>query len=181
MLAPASDTNIVGDYVTMTTLPSFVGSITEPNSALVPLAGQTAILDIGIAEVTSTGTTIYYADSPNIPTALLPYLRDDAGTALTDANGNFTVTVGVDGAGTGLVTNTTPLPTSPYNVGSSGMLYSAAGHGQRLLRGPGPRQDQSGNVSNRGDRALCGGHGASRRHRGQPGQQQRDQPEHGAS
>src|SRR5208337_4997201 len=95
MLAPASDTNIVGDYVTMTTLPSFVGSITEPNSALVPLAGQTAILDIGIAEVTSTGTTIYYADSPNIPPALLPYLRDDAGTALTDANGNFTVTVGV--------------------------------------------------------------------------------------
>ena len=148
MLAPASDTNIVGDYVTMTTLPSFVGSITEPNSALVPLAGQTAILDIGIAEVTSTGTTIYYADSPNIPTALLPYLRDDAGTAMTDANGNFTVTVGVDGAGTGLVTNTTPLPSSPYNVGSTGMLTPLPGTVSGYYVARVRVKDQSGNVSN---------------------------------
>ena len=122
MLAPSSDTNVVGDYITTVTLPSFVGTITEPNTALVPLAGQTAILDIGIAVVGSSGTTIYYADSPNIPTNLLPYLRNDAGTALTDTTGNFTVTVGTDAAGTGLVTNTNPLLSSPYNVGSSGML-----------------------------------------------------------
>ena len=89
-----------------------------------PLAGQTAVLDIGIAIVTSSGTTIYYADTPNLPTSLDQYVRNDAGTALTDSTGNFTVTVGVDGAGTGLVTNTTPLPDSPYNVGTSGILAS---------------------------------------------------------
>src|SRR5208337_4925411 len=152
MLAPASDTNIVGDYVTMATLPSFVGSITEPNTALVPLAGQTAILDIGIAEVGPSGTTVYYADSSNIPTNLLPYLRNDAGTALTDAHGNFTVTVGVDGAGTGLVTKTSPLLTSPYNVGTSGILASTldplpgtvSGYYVARVR----VTDQSGNVSN---------------------------------
>ena len=71
-----------------------MGTITEPNTALVPLNGQTAIVDIGIAMVGSTGTTVYFADSSNIPTSLLPYIRENAGTALTDANGNFTVTRG---------------------------------------------------------------------------------------
>ena len=75
MLAPASDTNIVGDYVTMTTLPSFVGTITEPNPALVPLAGQTAILDIGIAVVTLDGHDRLLrrlAQHPGRPAAVYP-------------------------------------------------------------------------------------------------------------
>jgi hypothetical protein len=129
-LNPASDTNIVGDFVTTSPSPSFVGTITEPNPTLVPLAGQTAIVDIGFADPT-TGV-VYFADSPNIPAADLPYIRQNAGTGVTDANGNFTVTIGVDAAGTGLVTDTNPLkdldPTDPankgfgYNVGSSGQL-----------------------------------------------------------
>src|SRR5205823_1498401 len=48
-LAPTSDTNIAGDNITSSSLPSFNGSISEPNPNLVPLAGQTAIIDIGIA------------------------------------------------------------------------------------------------------------------------------------
>ena len=46
---PASDTNIVGDNITSDASPTFDGTISEPNPQLVPLAGQTAILDIGIA------------------------------------------------------------------------------------------------------------------------------------
>ncbi len=151
-LAPASDTNIVGDYVTQAALPSFVGTITEPNAALVPLAGQTAILDVGIAVVTAGVTTVYYADTPNLPANLLPYVRNNAGTALTDANGNFTVTVGVDAAGTGLVTNTTALLDSPYNVGSSGILANATNPLPGTVSGYYVARvrvtDQSGNVSN---------------------------------
>ena len=114
-LSPASDTNIVGDFVTTSTLPSFVGTITEPNPALVPLAGQTAIVDIGL----ETPTGVYFADSTNIPADVL--LRISArtrGPALTDASGNFTVTVG-DGAATGW---SLPPARPPYNVGSSGQL-----------------------------------------------------------
>ena len=48
-LDPASDTNIVGDDITSSTSPTFDGTVSEPNAQLVPLAGQTAILDIGIA------------------------------------------------------------------------------------------------------------------------------------
>ena len=148
MLAPSSDTNIVGDYITYSTLPSFVGTITEPNAALVPLAGQTAILDIGVALLGPSGTTtVYYADSPNVPAALLPWLRDDAGTALTSTTGNFTVTVGVDAAGTGLVTNTSPLLSIPYNVGSSGMLTPLPGTVSGYYVARVRVTDQSGNVS----------------------------------
>ena len=134
MLAPASDTNIVGDFVTMTTLPSFVGSITEPNPALVPLAGQTAILDIGL----ETSTGVYFADSPNIPADISQYLLNNAGTALTDASGNFTVT------------DTAPLLNSPYNVGASGQLVPILPPG--TVSGYYVARvhviDQSGNVSN---------------------------------
>ena len=150
MLAPASDTNIVGDFVTQATLPSFVGTITEPNATLVPLAGQTAILSIGIALVTASGTTDYFANTPNLPAALLPYVRNNAGTALTNTTGNFTVTVGVDGAGTGLVTNTSALLNSPFNVGPSGQLVPILPPG--TVSGYYVAQvtvtDQSGNVSN---------------------------------
>ena len=47
----------MGDYVTYSTLPSFVGTITEPNTALVPLNGQTAIVDIGIDVGNGTTST----------------------------------------------------------------------------------------------------------------------------
>ncbi len=55
-LDPASDSNIVGDNVTTSTQPTFDGTISEPNPQLVPLAGQTAILDIGIM----VGGVTYY-------------------------------------------------------------------------------------------------------------------------
>ena len=41
-LSPSSDSNVVGDFVTNVTTPTFEGTISEPNTALVPLAGQTA-------------------------------------------------------------------------------------------------------------------------------------------
>ena len=112
-----------------------------------PVSGQTAILDIGIAVVGSSGTTVYYVDSPDIPAALLPYVRNDAGTATTAANGNFTVTVGVDGAGTGLVKNTSPLLTSPYNVGTSGQLTPLPGTVSGYYVARVHVTDQSGNAS----------------------------------
>ncbi len=151
MLAPTSDSSN-GLDVTSVTQPSFVGTITEPNSALVPLAGQTVVLDIGIAIVTSSGTTIYYADTPNLPTSLEPYVRNNAGTSLTNSTGNFTVTLGVDGAGTGLVTNSTPLLDSPYNVGTSGILASKTDPLPGTVSGYYVAKvvvtDQSGNTSN---------------------------------
>jgi hypothetical protein len=147
-LAPASDTNIVGDFVTFATLPSFVGTISEPNPVLVPLKGQTAIVDIGIALVGPTGTTVYFADSSNIPTNVLPYIRENAGTGLTDVNGNFTVILGLDGAGTGLLINKNPLLTSPYNVGSSGQLVPIPGTVNGYYVARVRVIDQSGNQSN---------------------------------
>jgi hypothetical protein len=151
MLAPQSDTNIVGDFVTMSALPSFVGTISEPNPNLVPVGGQTAIVDIGIAQVGTSGTTVYFADSPNIPPSLLPYLRENAGTATTDVNGNFTVTVGVDAANTGLVTDTAALLDSPYNVGSSGKLVPLPGTVSGYYVARARAIDQSGNQSNPAD------------------------------
>ena len=50
-MAPASDTNIVGDNVTKSGTPTFDGTVSEANPALVPVVGQTAVLDIGIETV----------------------------------------------------------------------------------------------------------------------------------
>ena len=141
-MSPTSDTNIVGDDITNSASPTFIGTITEPNPTLVPLAGQTAILNVGIAlDVNGTIETSSRQPAPRNLSSYAQYIRPDAGTGLTDANGNFSVTVGVDAANTGLVTNTSPLPDlfPIYNVGSSGNAVSRARHRQRLLRRPGDR------------------------------------------
>src|SRR5207302_1537020 len=107
-LAPTSDTNIVGDNITSSTLPTFNGSISEPNPNLVPLAGQTAIIDIGIA-LPVNGQLQTFFDASQLPSSLsgyAPYIRRNAGTGTTAAQGTFSVTIGVDAANTGVVTNT---------------------------------------------------------------------------
>ena len=98
VLATTSDTN-ARDFITSNNLPSFTGRITVTTPAINPIQGQTVILDIS-----TKGDGVFD--------------RQNAGTALTDALGNFVVTVGVDGASTGLVTNTAPLPDSSYTRGA---------------------------------------------------------------
>ena len=68
---------------------------------------------------------------------------------MTDANGNFSVTVGVDAANTGLVTDTNPLPDlfPIYNVGSSGVLSPLPGTDSGYYVAQAIAQDQSGNQS----------------------------------
>jgi hypothetical protein len=94
-LAPASDTNVVGDRITRNALPSFTGTVLDIFPPAMPQLGQTVILDIS-----TRGDGVFD--------------RPDAGRATTDAQGNFTVTV----AGP-------PLPDSPYNVGPDGLLGTA--------------------------------------------------------
>ncbi|WP_406696071.1 S8 family serine peptidase [Singulisphaera sp. Ch08] len=106
VLSTPSDTN-VRDYITYNNLPSFTGSITVTKPAINPIQGQTVILD-----VSTKGDGVFD--------------RMNAGTALTDALGNFVVSIGVDGASTGLVTNTSGLPDSSYTVGPDGILRSSA-------------------------------------------------------
>jgi hypothetical protein len=153
---PASDTNIVGDAITTSNLPTFDGTILEPNPTLVPLLGQTAIVDVGIA-VVSGGTTTVYFDPKQLPSNLsnlAQYIRANAGTASTSATGTFQVAVGVDGANTGLVTTNAPLPNlfPVYDVGADGLLgptLPADDSGYYVAR---VRViDQSGNQSNPAD------------------------------
>ena len=68
---PASDTNIVGDNITMSAQPTFDGTISEPNPTLVNPAGQTAILDIGIALMVNGVLTTYF-DPSQVPAADCP-------------------------------------------------------------------------------------------------------------
>ena len=145
---PASDTNIVGDNVTMSTQPTFDGTISEPNPQLVPLAGQTAILDIGI-EV--NGVT--YFNAATAPSNLAQFIRPNAGTATSTTGGAFQVTVGVDGAATGLVKVTTGLPdlTGTYNVGPDGILVPLPGDDSGYYVARVRVIDQSGNQSNPND------------------------------
>ena len=127
-LSPAANTGSVTG-VTKINLPSFVGQIAVTNAALQSVAGQTVVIDVSTQ---GDGN----------------FDRLNAGTAITDALGNFVVTVGTDGAATGLVTNTSGLPDSPYNVGSSGILApGGTNSGYTLIR---VRViDQSGNASNK--------------------------------
>ena len=153
---PASDTNIVGDNITSDASPTFDGSIVEPNPQLVPLAGQTAFLDIGIALPNGSGglTTYYSAASlPADDSQYAQYIRPDAATALTSSTGTFQDTVGIDGAATGLVTNTTPLPGlfGVYNVGASGTLSPLPGTDSGFYVARVRVVDQSGNQSNPDD------------------------------
>ena len=126
MLDPTTDSNVVGDSVTNFNAPSFEGTVAVSNSSIVPVAGLTVELD-----VSTLGNGKF-----NII---------DAGTALTTAGGAFVVTVGKDGANTGLV-NTTTLPDSVYNVGPNGILKSGtdnSGYTWFRIR----VIDQSGNAS----------------------------------
>jgi hypothetical protein len=147
-LAAASDSNVVGDRVTNDTTPTFVGSISNPNTALVPLGGQTAIIDIGIVSITGNGDTTTYWSAATAPANLASFIRPNAGTARTLGDGSFAVTVGQDGAGTGLVPTTSPLRSSPYNVGSSGNLIPIPGTVGGYYVARVRIVDQSGNVSN---------------------------------
>ena len=136
MLDASADTNIVGDLVTSNNLPAFSGTVKVALPNIVPLAGQTVILD-----VSTKGDTVL-----DPVTGQPIFDRLNAGTALTDATGRFLVTVGQDGAKTGLVTSTAVIPDSPYNVGPDGILRTADDSHFTLVR---VRViDQSGNVTN---------------------------------
>ena len=150
-MSPTSDSNIVGDNITTSSTPTFTGQISEPNPALVQLNGQTAILNIGIA-LNVNGTVKTFFDPSQLPANLssyAQYIRQNAGTGLTDANGNFSVTVGVDAANSGLVTNTNGLPDlfPIYNVGADGKLSPLPGDDNGYYVAQVVAQDQSGNRS----------------------------------
>ncbi len=154
-LDPASDTNIVGDNITYSASPTFDGTVEEPNATLVPVAGQTVILNVGISlDVNGVETTYYNpADLPASLSNYAQYIRQDAGTATSGTSGVFTVTVGVDAANTGLVSNTTPLPSlfPIYNVGTSGDLSPVPGTDSGYYVAQVVIIDQSGNESNPDD------------------------------
>ncbi len=150
-MAASSDSNIVGDSITNVTTPTFTGSISEPTS-LVPLAGQTVTLNVGIA-LNINGTVQDFYNASQLPAGYsqyAQYIRPNAGTGLTDTSGNFSVTVGTDGAGTGLVTNTSGLPNlfPILNVGSSGQLSPLTGTDSGYYVVQAVATDQSGNSSN---------------------------------
>ncbi len=152
---PASDTNIVGDDITTSAQPTFDGTISEPNGALVPLAGQTVYIDVGITLLVNGVETTYF-DPTKLPASLssyAQYIREDAGTATSVAGGTFQVTVGVDGANTGLVTDTNPLPDlfPIYNVGLDGKLSPLPGDDSGYYVARVRIVDQSGNESNPAD------------------------------
>ncbi len=152
MMDPASDTNIVGDNITMSGLPTFDGKISEANPGLVPLVGQTAVLDIGIETVINGVPTTYF--NPAVaPSNLAQFIRLNSGTALTTAGGAFAVTVGLDGANTGLVNNTSDLLdlTGTYNVGLDGKLAPLPGDDSGYYVARVRIIDQSGNQSNTAD------------------------------
>ncbi|OJW22580.1 MAG: hypothetical protein BGO49_00940 [Planctomycetales bacterium 71-10] len=146
-LSAASDSNVVGDKVTNVTTPTFVGSISNPNTALVPLGGQTAIVDIGIVALNGNGDTTTYWSAATAPSNIAAFIRPNAGTARTNADGSFAVTVGQDGAGTGYVPTTAGLLSSPYNVGSSGNLIPIPGTVGGYYVARVRIVDQSGNIS----------------------------------
>ncbi len=154
-LDPASDTNIVGDEITSSTLPTFDGTVSEPNAMLVPVAGQTAVLDIGISVLVNGVLTTYFDPSqlPSNLANLAQYIRQNAGTGVSTTGGAFQVTVGVDAANTGLVTNTKGLPDlqTLYNVGPDGLLSPLPGDDSGYYVARVRVIDQSGNQSNPAD------------------------------
>lgn len=98
-----------GGFITKSNLPSFVGTIKNgaaSSQSISPLGGQTIVLDFA-------GPDGIFGTADD---------RLNAGTALTATDGSFTVTVGADGANTGLVKNASPLPDTNYNVGKDGFL-----------------------------------------------------------
>ncbi|WP_165073598.1 hypothetical protein [Paludisphaera rhizosphaerae] len=147
-LSSATDSNVVGDSVTNFTKPSFVGQIANANTALVPLNGQTVILDVGVVALDGNGNTTTYWDPTSAPSNLAGFIRQNAGSALTNATGAFTVTVGTNGASIPYFPSTAGLLSSPYNVGSSGNLIPIPGTVGGYYVARVRVVDQSGNVSN---------------------------------
>ncbi len=151
----ASDSNIVGDNITNSPLPTFDGTISEPNPALVHLDGQTVLLDVGIA-VPVNGVITTFFDPSQLPASLsafAQYIRANAGSSVSTTGGAFQVTVGVDGANTGLVTNNSALPDlfPVYNVGGDGVLYPLPGDDSGYYVARIRVIDQSQNSSNPSD------------------------------
>ena len=122
-LSPSSDTNVVGDLVTNNPTPTFTGTVTVSNPLIQPVAGQIVVIDVSTSGAKDANGNVIFD-------------RMNAGTALTDASGNFAVTIGTDGANTGLVTNSAGLSSSNYNVGPDGKLVpiSADGSGFSIAR-----------------------------------------------
>ena len=94
-------------------------------------------------------STIFFEPSRG-PPPIAQFIRPNAGTATSTTGGAFAVTVGVDGANTGLVTNTTALPdlTGTYNVGLDGKLSPLPGDDSGYYVARVRIIDQSGNQSN---------------------------------
>ena len=68
------------------TTPTFDGTVSEPNPQLVPVAGQTAILDIGIAVLVNGVLTTFF-DPTQLPGSLAnlaQFIRPNAGTGISD-------------------------------------------------------------------------------------------------
>jgi hypothetical protein len=154
-LDPVSDTNIVGDQITSSTSPTFDGTVSEPNPALVPVAGQTAILDVGVAVLVNGVLTTFF-DPTQLPSnlaSLSQYIRQNAGTGISTTGGTFQVTVGIDAANTGLVTSNAALADLQgfYNVGADGLLSPLPGDDSGYYVARVRVIDQSGNTSNPND------------------------------
>ena len=122
-LDSSTDTNIVGDFITKDNLPAFSGTVKPGLGGLVPSAGMTVYLDV-LSNTTNGSQWV-----------------ENVGTATTNAQGQFLVTVGVDGANTGLVTSTSPLPDSPWTFNPATGKFG--GYSEARVR----VVDQSGNVS----------------------------------
>ena len=110
------------------------------------------IVDIGIVTLVNGVPTTYFSAAA-APANLAQFIRPDAGSSLTIAGGAFQVTVGVDAADTGLVTNTSVLPdlTGTYNVGVNGVLSPLPGDDSGYYVAQVRIIDQSGNQSNPAD------------------------------
>src|SRR5262249_19966053 len=88
-LDPVSDTNVVGDQITSSASPTFDGTVSEPNPQLVPVSGQLAMLDIGIA-VLVNGVIKTFFDPTQLPSglgSLAQYIRQNAGSAVSTTGG----------------------------------------------------------------------------------------------
>ncbi len=124
-LSPGTSTYFPNAPLTNSTTPSFVGTINVAQPDIDPLAGQTVYLDYS-----PLGNGVF---------------TDNIATAVTNGAGQFTLTVGQDGANTGLVTKGFTLPNSDYSVGPDGLLYTKddTGYTQFRIR----VVDQSGNAT----------------------------------
>ena len=134
-LAVAADPGL-RDGITNVQPPMFTGNITDVFPPLNATTGQLVRLDID-----SDGDGNFE--------------RLNVATARTDANGNFTITVGQDAAGLGIDNSLLPLPDSLFNVGPDGILGTPDDSGFSLAR---VRVfDTSGNPSDINDTSAIAG------------------------